>query len=634
MNNEEPSFSTKPINEPGAEKKLKKVIRKKPAHKKETLEEYVEEKKQTKISKQLTEIYKDDQGRMPDMRQIKITKTHTAFKTFLTVVLVGGLLAAAAWAGFFFMPGTTDKFSEDKVVLRLNGPTNIMAGTTTTYQIAYENNQSIAFKKATLNVQYPDGFVFLSSNIESKNAGHTEWDLGRIEAGRKRELSVTGLTYGALNQKQSWRVFLTYQPENFGSELQKSAILDIVTDKSPFSLTVDGSNKTLAGNMAEYTFTTKKESESGITKLEVKPSWPKNFVLVSSSPAISKDFKWTIETNKSPTPSTTAPTSWTFKLSGRFTTSTDEKEEITGAILTPANNKLFTIADTKIAPQVAKNDSDFSLAINGSLSNFSIQPGGELNMTLTLKNISDEDIDNATLKLGLNAPAIQKQTLLNWAKIEDKYDGNIVGSQISANLRRGEITWDKTKIPALASIKKGAEVSVDIRLPLKDSAAINLPDLKDSSQITALAELTFKDSDKKDQKISSNKIIITVNSDLKFEVRDSASGLVHKINWVLTNNFHPLKNLTLSADVIGDVNVELPTPTPAGEVKFDDKTKKLTWTIAEMPDSVDVLALPITITLNKADPTQELLVSKVQVQADDTVTGEKLDFMGDEIKLK
>ncbi len=632
--NEEPSFSTKPINEPGEEKKPKKIVRKKTTRKKESLEEYVEEKKQTKISKQLAEIYQDDQGHMPDMRRIKITKTHTAFKTFLTVILVGGLLAAVAWAGFFFMPSNTNKFSEDKVALRLNGPTNIMTGTTTTYQIAYENNQSIAFKKATLNIQYPDGFVFLSSSVEPKNAGHTEWDLGRIEAGKKREISITGLTYGALNQKQSWRVFLTYQPEDFSSELQKSAILDIITDKSPFSLTLDGSNKTLAGNTAEYTFTAKKIALSGVTKLELKPTWPKNFVLISSSPAINKDFKWIIEPNKLPTPSSSIPDSWTFKLSGRFNTSTEETSEINGALLTLANNKLFTIADTKIAPQVAKNDLDINLAINGQLNKFSIQPGGELNMTLTIKNTSDEDIDNAVLKLGLNGPAIKKQTLLNWAKIEDKYDGNIVGSQISDSIRRGEITWDKAKIPALASLKKGQEITIDVVLPLRDATAINLSDLKDSNKIIALAELAFKDADKKDQKISSNQIAITVNSDLKFEARDSANGLAHKINWVLTNNFHPLKNIILSADIIGDVNVELPTPTPAGEVKFDAKTKKITWTIAEMPDSVDVLALPITITINKTDPAQELLVSKVLVQADDMVSGEKLDFMGDETPIK
>ena len=94
-----------------------------------------------------------------------------------------------------------------------------------------------------------------------------------------------------------------------------------------------------------------------------------------------------------------------------------------------------------------------------------------------------------------------------------------------------------------------------------------------------------------------------------------------------------MKNLILSADVYGDVKVELPSPTPAGEVRFDTATKKITWTIPEMPEGVDVLALPIAIALNKLNPTQKLLVSKTHVQAEDTVTGEKLDFMGEEVGL-
>ncbi len=164
-----------------------------------------------------------------------------------------------------------------------------------------------------------------------------------------------------------------------------------------------------------------------------------------------------------------------------------------------------------------------------------------------------------------------------------------------------------------------------------------MSDLTTSSQITAVAEISFKDEEGITHNFSSNQIIITVNSDLKFEARDAVSpsgkGEKHQINWVLTNNFHPLKNLTLTAEVYGDVSVELPTPTPAGEASFNQQTKKITWTISDMPESVDVLALPITILLNKINPTQALLVSKVHVEAEDTVTGEKLDFMGDEIKF-
>ncbi len=630
---EQPSFSSKPLPESLVKPvKPKRATRKKAApRRKETAAELAEDRKETKISKQLAQIYQDEKGNLPDMRRIKIEKKHGAFKTFVWVLLLGGLLAAAAWAGFFFMP-SNKKFSEDKVALRLNGPATSIIGTTTTYKIAYENNQNLLLKNLRLNVQYPDGFVFVSSDISAKNSGHTEWDLGDLRAGQRKEMTITGLTYGTLSQKQSWRAFLTYQPETFGSDFQKNIVLDVTTDKAPFSVTVNGSSKASAGTEAEYTFIVKKETDSAINKLILKPAWPKNFVLASSSPLISKDFTWTIEPNKSPSPSSSAPTSWTFKLVGAFTTSTDTAGEITGALLATANNRSFTLTDTKIAPQVTQNEADLSLAINGSLSNFDIQPGNELNMTLTLKNNSDEDIQNAILKLGLNGPAIKKQTLLDWPHIEDRYDGNIVGSQISDSVRRGEITWDKNKMPALASIKKGQEVTLDIKLPLRDAKTINLADLN-SYQITVVGELAFKDSDNKDRKFSSNQIAIIVNSDLTFDARDSVTNQKHAINWVLTNNFHALKNITLSADVYGDVSVELPTPIPAGQAKFDPATKKLTWTIPNMPESVDVLALPINITVNKTNASQQNLISQVQIQADDTVTGEKINLTGEEVKL-
>lgn len=636
---EEPSFSTKPLSDE-TDIKPKKPARKRRAP--EASAPAKENLKQTKISKQLTQIYQDDQGHLPDMKKIKIKKTHSAFKTFVGVIFVGGLLAATAWAGFFFMP-SDQKFSEDKVELSVNGPSYVTAGTTTTYKIAYENKQNITLKKLTLNVQYPDGFVFLSSDVESKNAGHTEWNLGEIAAGKKKEVSITGISYGSIGQKQSWRSFLKYKPENFESELQKATILDVTVDKSPFSLTVNGSNKTLVGNASEYTFIVKKESNSAITKLELKPSWPKNFVITSTSVPLTKDFKWIIEPNKKLSPTSSVPESWTFKITGNFTgnssgtISQEGSSEISGALLTSANNKTFGLTDNKITTQLAQNDLNFNLAINGSLSSFNTQPGEDLNITISLKNQSKNDLKNAILKLSLVGPSIKKVTLLDWSKIEDQYDGDIQGQQIADNLRKGEITWGKSKISSLTNIAGGKEIGVDIKLPIKDSSSFNLSDLATSSQITVVADIGFKDEEGVTHNFSSNQIIITVNSDLKFDARDTVSpsgkGEKHQLNWVLTNSFHPLKNLTLTAEVYGDVNVELPTPIPAGSATFNPQTKKITWSISEMPESVDVLALPITILLNKINPTQALLVSKVHVQAEDTVTGEKLDFLGDEIKF-
>jgi len=641
MPTEEPSFASKPL------------VEKKPAKKRrpsKTAEStFAENNKQTKLSRQLTQIYQDKEGHLPDMRKIKIKKNSSGFKTFFVVIFIGGLLAAAAWAGFLLMPNNK-KFSEEQIKLTISGPQNITAGTTTTYKISYENNQSLALKQATLNVQYPEGFVFISSDPASKNSGHTEWQLNDIGAHKKNEITITGLTYGSLDQKKSWRVFLTYQPENFGSELQKAAFLDIAVTNPPYSLAVAGPTKTLLGNAVEYIFTVKKEYDSQTNKLELKPSWPQNFFITSSSPAISKDNKWIIDPNKSSS-SSLAADSWTFKIIGKFsaagsgTTPPGDGNEpivsgnISGTLFTTNNNKAFALATAKATTELTQNDLDFNLAINGSLTNFSAQPGDNLNITLALKNQSANDLKNVTLKLTLDAPSAKKQSLLDWSKIEDKFDGDVRGIQISDNLRRGEISWSKIKIPDLAKIARNQEVSIDVKLPIKDNSSFNFSDLNGSSQITVLAEVSFKDTDGVTHTYSGNQIIITINSDLKFEARDSVSGgnlgigEKHAINWVLTNNFHPLKNLTLSADIYGDVKVDLPSPVPAGEIKFDSSNKKITWTIAEMPESVDVLAVPITITLNKINPTQELLISKVHIQAEDTVTGEKLDFMGEEVGL-
>ena len=560
---EEPSFSVKPLSESG-EPDIKSIKKRRAS--KTTASKLAENNKQSKMARQLTKIYQDNEGHLPDMRKIKIKKNSSGFKTFFILLLLAGLLSAAAWAGFFFTPNNK-KFSEDQINLAINGPQNVTAGTTTTYKIAYENNQGQALTKVTLNAQYPKGFVFLSSDPVSKNSGHTEWSLDKIAPYKKREITIVGLTYGSLDQKQSWRVFLTYQPENFGSELQKAAILDVAVDKSPYSLVVNGPSKTIVGNASEYTFTVKKEDGSAINKLELKPSWPQNFFITSSSPALSKDYKWIIETNKSSSSTSLTTGNWTFKIIGKFASSSLNTGDISGALLTTVNNSAFTLAEAKATTELTQNDLDFNLAINGSLANFNSQPGENLNITLSLKNQSPNNLNNVSLKLTLDAPSAKRQSLLDWAKIEDKYDGDVRGVQLSDILRRGEITWNKSKISELAKVNKDGEISVDVQLPIKSGSSYNLSDFNTSSQITALAEVSFKDPDGVSHTYSSNQIIITVNSDLKFETRDTVSpsgnGQKHQITWVLTNTFHPLKNLTLTADVYGDVKVEPASPAPA-----------------------------------------------------------------------
>ena len=626
MPEETPQFSSQPL---GEAKPKRRTVRRRAVSRTRPLRTTTSKPENKEMDSQLSSIYRDDRGRLPDMGKIKMQNQHSAMKTFFGIIVLGGFLAAAAWAGFFLLPAA-NKMSESQIKLTVTGPEKVALGSTNSYKITFENLQNVKLNNATLTVYYPEGFSFTESSFPSKNIGHTEWDLGIIGAKKKGELIITGKNYGALNKESSWRVLLNYQPENFNSVLQKLTTFTTSINESPINLTVTGPEKAGVGNEVEYTF--KMQIANGFTApgLELSPIWPDNFHLTTSTPAMKKT-SWSI---------TSTTPEMIFKAKGQFSdnassTSTSEVKAV--LYMTPtASDQKFEIANTSLKTAVIKNALNLNLAVNGSLNNLTAQPGNTLNFTLNAKNSSSEIANKATIKLIIEAPSVQKQSILNWADFTDKYDGTVKGEQINDNLRRGTIIWDSKKIPALDVLKANDEINIDLGMPIKGADKFDLSSAKEY-QVKVSAEMSYLDFNGKSQTIESNPIIITLNSDLTFSSTDNITTAdnkdTHNITWKLNNNFHPLKNLTATADLYGDVTWLEPANIPAGELKFDPKTKKITWTVAQMPSTLDVLALPLKITLNKKDPTQNTLMSKVKITADDTITGETITLAGDEISL-
>lgn len=623
MSEEMPHFSSQPI---GEEKQKKRVVRRRADSRPHTRRS-TSPKLDKEMDSQLSSIYRDEHGHLPDMGKIKIQSKHSIVKTFFGILVVGGLLAIAAWAGFFLLPAA-NKMSDSQIKLSIAGPQEVALGSSNSYKITFENLQNVKLNNATLTVYYPEGFAFSESSFPSKNSGHTEWDLGIVGAKKKGELIITGKNYGNLNKETSWRVMLNYQPENFKSALQKIATFTTNITKSPLNLAITGPEKAVVGSEVEYIF--KVQIADGFTAplLELNPVWPTNFHPASSTPVLKKN-SWTI---------TSTTQEMVFKTKGQFSDSTDPTGEVKAVLfLSPSDTEQkFEIANTSLKTALIKNALNLSLAINGSLNNLSIQPGNTLNFTINTKNASSETANKATVKLTIDAPSVEKQSILNWTDFKDVHDGTVKGEQINNDLRRGTIVWNGKNIPALDVLKSNDEFGIDLSIPVKGAEKFDLSSAKEF-KINVSAEMSFLDITGKTQTITSNPITITLNSDFSFNSTESITTNndkdTHEIIWKLTNNFHPLKNLLITADAYGDISWQEPTNIPAGEVKFDPATKKITWAITSMPETLDVLALPLKITLNKKDPTQNTLISKVKITAEDTVTGETITLSGDEISL-
>ncbi len=603
-----------------------------------TDEKRLEKDKKNKIEKELISIYEDSSGKIPNMKEIKKRKHHPVIKGVFYLLFIGAIMAAAAWAGFFYLPGKNIGTNQ-QLSLDIKGPVELTVGATTTYVIQFENNENITLNNAILTVNYPDGFAYLESNIKPDNGGATEWNLGNLKPHETGEIKITGQNYGELEQEKSWRVFVNYTPENFQSELQKIATLSTKITESPLVLSISGPDKATIGDDAIYIFKIVNKTAWQPEKLNLRPSLPANFYITSSSPAIDKDGIWHIKPTSST--STTNTNEIIFSVYGKYSDPTMKIEEssstkITAELQMPygIDNRIFSIGSAELITELAKSNQTFSLAINGVMGDSSSRPSDTLNITLYIKNTGKDSLKSASLKLTLEAPALKRQSALNWALIDDKLDGTIIGEQVNDALRRGIITWNSKNIPTLGDFKPGQEISVDVRLPIHDTENFDMSSLTEYV-IKTMAEILYKDKAGAEKSLTSNPVAITLNSDIALEVRDSVIAENDRnIQWILTNSFHPLKNVELSATIFGDATFTASADAPAGTVSYDPELKKITWKIETMPESVDVLALPFSVKINTVNPTQATLISKVRVKADDTISGQTIEFMGDEVPMK
>ena len=577
----------------------------------------------------LTNIYQDHEGRIPNMKEISIKKSSPFVRILSFVFGLVVVCALLAWAGFLYFPGQTA--NENGLVFDIRGSRDVAVGVTTTYTLSYANTSDAHIKNATLSVHYPEGFVFITSSVPSNNSGHTEWKINSLKSSSEGSLIITGKYYGQYNEQKTWRTFFNYTPDNFNSELQKITTLTAVINDNPYKLELTGSDGVAVGSDAFYTFSVSKTTNNKQPiQLSIVP--PGNFIITSSTPAL-KNNKVTIDWG-----STTSPDNFRLIIKGKFKNA-DTPNMIKGVLYLPFadTNQLFTIATAGITSQLLKSDLEFGTTINGTQNDTEAKPGETLAVTIHLKNSSPEEMKNAAVTISFDAPSVKRQSLLNWSGLEDKYDGSVVGEQLTDTVRRGQITWNSKKISDLAKIKPGSEVLINVKLPLKTTTGFDYSAIKETV-IKVNSSVDYLDAKGISKSTAGNPIIITLETDLAFIGRDTLTingqgKEEHAVSWILTNTFHPLKNITATAVAYGDTTF-LSGETTDGTSGYDPRDKKIIWTIDELQPGDNQSKNTFTLVLNTKNPTQNTLLSKVTIEAEDAITGQKISLIGKEITLK
>lgn len=610
---------------------VRKPERKKTEKKKESWEKRVDRQQ---IGKQLTEIYENTDGSMPDMTTFPRQQHRRFMRAFATLMISCLLLGGVAWAGFFLVQPES-AFSEKDVVLTMSGDEIISVGKEVNYRIRYRNAQQVALAQAVVHVRYPEGFVFERASIEPANDTKDEWSLGTIKEDTSGFIDITGRMYGNIGDKQSFRVFLDYVPANFSSEFQKVATLSAEVKDSPFTIEIQVPKEVIAGAETDVTIIVRRTGETAVPSSALVLDTAQ-FSKKKSAPG-SDEFhenRWSLDS---------AAKEKKIVIQGVFlgndtATTVDLQAQIVGWKDAKKTGEGFVLAKTVASSVLVRSGLDVTLAINGAPATVAAQPGEVLMAQIRLKNTKDTPLQNVQVRFVIDAPSVDRKSILNWVKLEDALDGDILGEQVTPELRRGSITWSKKQQTELASLVAGEEFNHSIKLPIKSSKDADITEYP-STDLKATVEVRYE-SDGKQEIVSSQPFAVSLVSDLAIEIQhESTAGSdgkeKHEMKWVLTNSYHNLKQVRVEADLYGDITWHAnELSVPAGKAVFNERDKKLVWTIDEMPTSVDVLALPFAFTLNKKNPTQTLLISKVKVQALDTVVNKEIIKVGAEVPLQ
>ncbi len=451
------------------------------------------------IDNRLNAIYKNKNGTLPDMKKIEIKKSSILVKSLFAVLFIGVILSVGAWVNFFLAPAAKNNL-DTLTSISFTGPAKSSFGKIESYTVQIKNTSSQNLKNSSINLYFPTNFVFVSSTVSTKNAGHTEFTLGTLSSFEQRTIVFTGRLYGTEDQKNLWRASLHFQPENIKSPLSNTATFQNTLIDSPFKLLLTFPAKIIPQQETQYVLTLIPQQIGEAQNLELYPILPNSFQITSSSPALTSLDRWSFKIN----PTSTKPIIYSVK--GIYKNQTDDTAVSAQLFSTPSstianrykiaevsNKDTATPPPTNLTSSSTSSGTLLNLTINNSESAAVLNLGDVLNVNVTIKNTLSTSLKDAVLKLNIDSPSVNKQSILNWKMLTDAYDGDVRGEQKTSSLRRGQIAWSKNNISNLSEVKPGDEITVKITLPVKNSSLFNISGLSENTIFIA-SELTFTNS--------------------------------------------------------------------------------------------------------------------------------------------
>lgn len=564
-------------------------------------------KEKKDIEKELINIYKDVDGKIPDMSKIEHKKRSKTKLVLIGLVIFFAFLAGLSWLGFFiFKPG---KFSGEGVKLEITSPKEAAGGEEVTYLIKYDNGESVPLGQTEINLRYPEKFIFKEANPQPANSENL-WSLGSIPAGGTGQIEIKGQLFGEINSSQTLQAVLTYKPADFNSDFQKVAQAVIEIKNSFLEISIEGQEKVLVNDKISYKVKYKNNSAAPFQNIKIKVLYPENFVFDSAKPENEKgdNASWLVS-------SLDSGAEGEIEVLGSFIGDVEGSEEFKMQIGFILDDSFYLQKEISVAVEVIRGEAPLTLIVNGDNKDRTLSFGDTLNYSIVYKNNSQVEMKDIEMKITLETTSRNNKSLLDWTSLVDENNGQVAGVQVSENLRSGAIAWTGQQVENLSSLSSGEENTINFQIEVKDFEDVRDWQIQDF-EIKNLVEMKIRkmgDLISEPKVVQSNSITLKLNSDLKlvaqsryFNDDNVAVGYgsippkvgettAYRIFWKLTNSLHEIENLKVSAVLPQNINWPNKFEIDAGEINFNAATREVAWTLNRMPKDVQSVGVNFEI---------------------------------------
>jgi hypothetical protein len=555
-----------------------------------------------------------------------LTHHHMSRRVFRWLIILAVALAAISAYLFFF---GSSSFTESKVDLTIDGPTQASVGDEVIYKVHYENTTKTTLKNMQLSFTYPDNSIITQDGQVITDPGNVRTsNVSDLAPGQSQDLEFHGFLVGDKGNIKTAKVKLTFSAGTITSPFEKDAELSTTITDVPVQLTFVGPPNAVSGESVTYILDYRNQSQDDIPDLQLVVSYPDGFKPSKTSPNPSTGNTWTIPLLKRGDGSR-------ITIQGTLTGNQGDSKTLGVSLRHTIDNTYVDYEKTAVTTVISSPLLNLDSTVNGSPDYIS-HAGDTLQYEIHYQNTSTSTFTGLVLSAKLDG------TQYDLSSVDPKsgfYDSS-----------SHTVTWNSTAVPAFASLAPRQAGTLTFSVKLKPSisgsgssslfvragiqlSTPNVPDGIVADQIAVNDDVITKITSQPVFRESAYYNDLSFGSSGPFPPQ-AGKDTVFTIHWQVTNPGNPLTNTKVVATLPQGVTWKGVMSTAAGlpQPSFNRNTSQVIWNLGSLPSGVgtngqaayelvfQVTLRPSTTQTNQAAP----LINNTSLAGTDSFTGQNI----------